>query len=94
MLPSIMTRTQYYTRSNRVRPKVDLDYTIKDGDVLTHMIHRHRPAVAASSQDGVKVLEETDELMVVVNKPGILPVHPFVGWISYEFPLTHSRSAV
>jgi len=59
--------------------KVDLEYKIKGGDVLTHTVHRHEPAVAVSSQDGIEVLEETADL-VVVNKPGTLPVHPCGGY--------------
>jgi 23S rRNA-/tRNA-specific pseudouridylate synthase len=59
--------------------KVDLSCKIKGGDVLTHTVHRHEPAVAVSSQDGVHVIQETPDL-VVVNKPGTLPVHPCGGY--------------
>lgn len=59
--------------------KVDLDYKIKGGDVLSHTVHRHEPAVAVSSKDGIEILEETSEL-VVVDKPGTLPVHPCGGY--------------
>ena len=59
--------------------KVDETYLIKSGDVLTHTVHRHEPAVAVSSQEGIEVIEETPDL-VVVNKPGTLPVHPCGGY--------------
>jgi 23S rRNA-/tRNA-specific pseudouridylate synthase len=59
--------------------KVDFSYKIKGGDVLTHTVHRHEPVVAVSSQDGVQVIQETPDL-VVVNKPGTLPVHPCGGY--------------
>ncbi len=59
--------------------KVDLNYKIKDGDVLTHTVHRHEPAVAVSSPDGIIVLQETEDL-IVVDKPGTLPVHPCGGY--------------
>jgi ribosomal 50S subunit-recycling heat shock protein len=49
--------------------KVDLEYKIKGGDVLSHTVHRHEPAVAVSSQNGIDVIEETTDL-VVVDKPG------------------------
>ena len=58
---------------------VDLNYKIKGRDVLTHTVHRHEPAVAVSSEDGIDVLEETDDL-VVVDKPGTLPVHACGGY--------------
>jgi 23S rRNA-/tRNA-specific pseudouridylate synthase len=59
--------------------KVDLSYKIKGGDVLTHTVHRHEPAVAVSSQEGIEVLQETADL-VIVNKPATLPVHPCGGY--------------
>ena len=59
--------------------KVDLNYKIKDGDVLTHTVHRHEPAVAVSSPDGISVLQETEDL-IVIDKPGTLPVHPCGGY--------------
>jgi 23S rRNA-/tRNA-specific pseudouridylate synthase len=55
--------------------KVDVDYKVKGGDVLSHTVHRHEPGVAVNSPEGVDILAETDEL-VVVDKPGTLPVHP------------------
>jgi 23S rRNA-/tRNA-specific pseudouridylate synthase len=55
--------------------KVDPSYAVKDGDVLSHTIHRHEPSVAVSSCDGIDIIAETDDL-VIVDKPGTLPVHP------------------
>lgn len=55
--------------------KVDASYAVRDGDVLSHTIHRHEPSVAVSSCDGIDVIAETDDI-VFVDKPGTLPVHP------------------
>ena len=56
---------------------VDPTYIIKGGDVLTHTVHRHEPAVAVNSQESpyVKIIEETNDVLVV-DKPGTLPIHP------------------
>ena len=60
---------------------VDTAYLIKGGDVLTHTVHRHEPAVAVYSQEApfVHVVEETKDV-VVVDKPGTLPVHACGGY--------------
>ena len=55
--------------------RVQARYQVKDGDILSHSIHRHEPSVAVSSQDGIEVIAETPDL-VIVDKPGTLPVHP------------------
>ena len=59
--------------------KVDINYQIKGGDVLSHTVHRHEPGVAVNTFEGIDVIAETDDL-VVVNKPGTLPVHPCGGY--------------
>jgi 23S rRNA-/tRNA-specific pseudouridylate synthase len=56
--------------------QVDLNYKIKGNDVLSHTVHRHEPGVVVSGQDSpITIIAETDDL-VVVDKPGTLPVHP------------------
>lgn len=55
--------------------RVQARYQVKDGDILSHSIHRHEPSVAVSSHDGIDVIAETSDL-VIVDKPGTLPVHP------------------
>jgi 23S rRNA-/tRNA-specific pseudouridylate synthase len=61
--------------------KVDISYVIKNGDVLTHTVHRHEPAVAVYSEHApyVRVVQETDQVLVV-DKPGTLPIHPCGGY--------------
>jgi 23S rRNA-/tRNA-specific pseudouridylate synthase len=48
---------------------------------LTHTVHRHEPGVAVYSNDSpfVRVVEETDDVLVV-DKPGTLPVHACGGY--------------
>jgi len=57
--------------------KVDVAYTIRSNDVLTHTVHRHEPAVAVSQPQApfVKVVANS-ETWLVVDKPGTMPVHP------------------
>jgi 23S rRNA-/tRNA-specific pseudouridylate synthase len=60
---------------------VPLDHTIQGGDVLTHTVHRHEPGVAVGLKEPpyLRILEETDDV-VVVDKPGTLPIHPCGGY--------------
>jgi len=60
---------------------VSAGHIIRGGDVLTHTVHRHEPGVAVSLQDPphLHVLQETEHL-VVVDKPGTLPIHPCGGY--------------
>jgi 23S rRNA-/tRNA-specific pseudouridylate synthase len=60
--------------------QVDLEYKLKGQDKLTHTVHRHEPSVVVSDtpsdgQPPIIIVAETDDL-VVVDKPGTLPVHP------------------
>ena len=48
------------------------DYTVKNGDLISHTLHRHEPPVTA---EPVAVIHEDDE-MIVINKPSGVPVHP------------------
>lgn len=45
---------------------------MKNGDVISHTLHRHEPPVTANP---VGVVHE-DEDMIVINKPAGVPVHP------------------
>eukprot|EP00980_Cylindrotheca_fusiformis_P029120 scaffold22733_cov214-Cylindrotheca_fusiformis.AAC.2 len=64
--------------SNR---KVDIFYIIKDGDLLTHTVHRHEPAVAVFSEHApyIRIVLETDDV-IVVDKPGTVATHPCGGY--------------
>jgi len=60
---------------------VSPDHILKGNDVLTHTVHRHEPGVAVSLKVDpfVRILAETDDV-VVVDKPGTLPIHPCGGY--------------
>jgi len=61
--------------------KVDTSHIIKGGDVLTHTVHRHEPAVAVYSNQApyISIIHDTPNVLVV-NKPGTLPVHACGGY--------------
>ncbi|KAL3929837.1 MAG: hypothetical protein SGBAC_012037, partial [Bacillariaceae sp.] len=61
--------------------KVDTSFVIKGGDILTHTVHRHEPAVAVYSKDipYVPIVQDTPDVLVV-DKPGTLPIHPCGGY--------------
>lgn len=61
--------------------RVDPTYLIKGSDTLCHTVHRHEPGVAVHSptEPYIRVLQDTDEVLVV-DKPGTLPVHPCGGY--------------
>lgn len=48
------------------------DHILKNGELVSHTIHRHEPPVTA---EPVGILHE-DEDMIVINKPSGVPVHP------------------
>lgn len=48
------------------------DQVMKNGQFLTHTIHRHEPPVTA---DPIGIVHE-DDGMIVINKPAGMPVHP------------------
>ncbi len=52
--------------------KVSLNYIIKNGDWITHYIHRHEPPILHSKID---IVTETDDLMII-NKPSGIAIHP------------------
>ena len=45
---------------------------VKNGDVISHTLHRHEPPVTAQP---IGIVHEDDD-MIVINKPAGLPVHP------------------
>ncbi|KAG9231958.1 pseudouridine synthase [Amylocarpus encephaloides] len=48
------------------------NHIVKNGDVISHTLHRHEPPVTALP---IAVLHEDDD-MIVINKPAGVPVHP------------------
>lgn len=49
-----------------------VDTPVKNGDVISHTMHRHEPPVTA---EPVGIVHE-DEDMIIINKPAGVPVHP------------------
>ncbi|KAK3679964.1 DRAP deaminase [Recurvomyces mirabilis] len=45
---------------------------VKNGDVISHTLHRHEPPVTAQP---IGIVHEDDD-MIVINKPAGVPVHP------------------
>ena len=45
---------------------------VKNGDVISHTLHRHEPPVTAQS---IGIVHEDND-MIVINKPAGVPVHP------------------
>ncbi|KAB5515268.1 pseudouridine synthase [Coniochaeta sp. 2T2.1] len=54
-------------------------HVLKNGDLVSHTIHRHEPPVTA---EPIQVIHEDDD-MIVINKPAGVPVHP-AGRYSYN----------
>ncbi|KAI8625767.1 RluA family pseudouridine synthase [Xylariaceae sp. FL1651] len=48
------------------------NHILKNGDLVSHIIHRHEPPVSAAP---IGILHEDDD-MIVINKPSGIPVHP------------------
>jgi tRNA pseudouridine synthase 9 len=48
------------------------DYIVRNGDMISHTMHRHEPPVTS---EPVSVIHEDEEL-IVINKPSGVPVHP------------------
>ncbi|KAJ4503953.1 DRAP deaminase [Exophiala dermatitidis] len=53
-------------------PCTDIHTVVKNGDVISHTLHRHEPPVTAQP---IRIIHETDE-MIVIDKPAGVPVHP------------------
>ncbi|KAJ2550667.1 DRAP deaminase [Coemansia sp. RSA 1933] len=52
--------------------KVEPSTVVRNGDLVTHYIHRHEPPVGTKP---IRIVEEKDGLLVV-DKPPSVPVHP------------------
>jgi len=69
---------QYYAKAIKsgevkLNDKVaDIDTLVRNGDLITHTIHRHEPPVTSRP---IRIVKETDEL-IVLDKPAGIPVHP------------------
>ncbi|CCK72542.1 uncharacterized protein KNAG_0K01770 [Huiozyma naganishii CBS 8797] len=50
----------------------NLDSVVKNGNLITHQLHRHEPSVTANP---VKVVFQDDDILVI-DKPSGIPVHP------------------
>ena len=46
--------------------------TVKNGDIISHTLHRHEPPVTAQP---IGIVHEDND-MIVINKPAGVPVHP------------------
>lgn len=57
-----------FVNGKRVGP----DYVVRNGDLISHTLHRHEPPVTS---DPVGIIHEDDD-MIVINKPSGVPVHP------------------
>lgn len=51
---------------------VSPNHVLKNGNLVSHTIHRHEPPVSAAP---ITILHEDDD-MIVINKPSGIPVHP------------------
>ena len=61
---------------------VSCDYLVKQGDELTHTVHRHEPAVSLSDVSSSTEMETPpirivfeDDNIIVVDKPASMPIH-------------------
>jgi tRNA pseudouridine synthase 9 len=52
--------------------KIELDYLVKNSDLIENKLHRHEPPVC---DEKIEVVYESDELLIIC-KPGSIPVHP------------------
>lgn len=48
------------------------DHVMRNGDLVSHTLHRHEPPVTA---EPIGIVHEDDD-MIVINKPSGVPVHP------------------
>ncbi|KKY23519.1 putative pseudouridine synthase [Diplodia seriata] len=49
-----------------------INHILKNGDIISHTMHRHEPPVTAAP---IGVVHEDDDI-IVINKPAGVPVHP------------------
>lgn len=63
-----MVRGDIYVNGRVVGP----DYIVRNGDLISHTLHRHEPPVTA---EPIGIIHEDDDI-IVINKPSGVPVHP------------------
>ncbi|KAL7920345.1 pseudouridine synthase [Trichoderma austrokoningii] len=63
-----MVRGDIYVNGRVVGP----DYIVRNGDMISHTLHRHEPPVTA---EPIGIIHEDDDI-IVINKPSGVPVHP------------------
>lgn len=54
------------------KPISSVHTVVKNGDVISHTLHRHEPPVSA---ERIGIVHEDDDL-IVISKPAGIPVHP------------------
>lgn len=54
------------------KPVPSIHHVVKNGDLVSHTLHRHEPPVTAQP---IGIVHEDDDI-IVINKPAGLPVHP------------------
>ena len=54
------------------KPVADPSAVVKNGDLISHTLHRHEPPVTG---EAIGIIHEDDDMMVI-NKPAGVPVHP------------------
>ncbi|KAI5191661.1 hypothetical protein NECID01_1572 [Nematocida sp. AWRm77] len=57
--------------------EVDLLYRLKDGDLITHLVHRHEPPIPTYD---IETIYEDEEVLAVC-KPSGMPCHPNSGYM-------------
>ncbi|PTB62091.1 pseudouridine synthase [Trichoderma citrinoviride] len=63
-----MVRGDIFVNGRVVGP----DYIVRNGDLISHTLHRHEPPVTA---EPIGIIHEDDDI-IVINKPSGVPVHP------------------
>ncbi|KAM0259105.1 hypothetical protein ACHAQJ_003476 [Trichoderma viride] len=63
-----MVRGDIYVNGRAVGP----EYIVRNGDMISHTLHRHEPPVTA---EPIGIVHEDDDI-IVINKPSGVPVHP------------------
>lgn len=70
------------------KPVPSIYYPIRNGDIISHTLHRHEPPVTAQA---IGIVHEDDDL-IVINKPAGVPVHP-AGRYNYNSIVELMRAA-
>ena len=60
---------------------IQLDTPVKNGDIMYHRTHRHEPAVTAVP---IEIVKETEDGILVINKPASIPVSQLPTQIKYN----------